>query len=543
MNEPLPPEHDLPAAIERPASRWSPQLVWLIPAIAALIGLWLAVSAVLSRGPVITLTFKSAEGLEAGKTRIKYKDVDIGEVTRIQVSPDRKSVLVTASLVKEADDYLARDSRFWVVRPRIAGGSVSGLGTLLSGAYIGMDVGKSREMTHSFSGLDTPPIVAGDLPGRQFTLRAEDLGSITVGTPVYFRRVPVGQVEAYALDPSGKGVNLTFFINAPYDRFVTGSSRFWHASGLDISLGANGLKVSTQSLSAVALGGVAFESPPENGADAAPAPVGSTFLLAATREQAMQNPDREVMPMRLVFHQSLRGLSIGAPVEFRGIVIGEVTNIGIEYDKARRDFSMPVDIRTYPSRVKELFEQRQRTPSLNQSLSPGSLVSHGLRAQLRPGNLLTGQQYVALDFFPDAPPARVKSHNGIVELPTVDGDIEELQRTLQRIARRIDKMPLDRIGQSLDTTLKTLNSTLGHSDAMVQQLDGKVLPETLRTLESLQKTLESARGALRADSPLQEDMRSAMQEVRDSARSVKALSDYLEQHPEALIRGKDKDAP
>ncbi|GGY13389.1 PqiB family protein [Paludibacterium paludis] len=536
-------DNTLPEAVPAPRRRWSPQWVWLIPVLAAAIGAWLAVHAILSRGPTITIAFKSAEGLEAGKTRIKYKDVDIGEVTRIRVSQDRKSVLVTADLVKEAEDFLVKDSRFWIVKPRIAGGSVSGLGTLLSGAYIGMDVGKSGETVKTFTGLDVPPIVTADLPGRQFLLKAEDLGSLSVGTPVYFRRVPVGQVEAYALDPSGKGINLTLFINAPYDRFVTPDTRFWHASGLDVSIGANGLKINTESLSAIALGGVAFETPSTGLATPPAAPSGTAFLLAANREQALQNPDREVQPLRLTFRQSLRGLSVGAPVEFRGIVVGEVTSIGVEYDKTRRDFSMPVEIRTFPSRIRELFAPAERTQALDRKLSPGMLVKHGLRAQLRMGSLFTGQQYIALDFFPEAPPARVTARNGVMELPTVDGDIEELQRTVQRVARRLDKIPLDRIGLSLEKTLGTLDRTLSVSGDAMGQLNGKVLPETLKALEDLQKTLHSAEASLRPDSPMQEDVRGAMQEVRETARSVRALSDYLERHPEALIRGKEKDTP
>jgi paraquat-inducible protein B len=260
----------VPLAVASPArpGRWSPSLVWLIPLVAALIGGYLAVQAILARGPTITITFRSGEGLEAGKTRIKYKDVDIGEVTAVRISPDSKNIEATAQLSKEAERFLARDSRFWIVRPRIAGGSVSGLGTLLSGAYVGMDAGKSSEMSQHFTGLDVPPIITGDLPGRQFVLKASELGSLDIGAPVYFRRVPVGQVVAYQLDKSGRNVDITVFINAPYDRFVTADSRFWHASGIDLSVSANGLKVNTQSLSAIMLGGVAFETPVSPGGQA-----------------------------------------------------------------------------------------------------------------------------------------------------------------------------------------------------------------------------------------------------------------------------------
>ncbi|PXX37917.1 intermembrane transport protein PqiB [Aquitalea magnusonii] len=535
-----PPSVPLAVAERRRPSRWSPSLVWLIPLVAALIGGYLAVQAILSRGPTITITFRSGEGLEAGKTRIKYKDVDIGEVTAVRISPDSKNIEATAQLSKEAERFLARDSRFWIVRPRIAGGSVSGLGTLLSGAYVGMDAGKSSEMSQHFTGLEVPPILTGDLPGRQFVLKATELGSLDIGAPVYFRRVPVGQVVAYQLGQQGRHVDITVFINAPYDRFVTEDSRFWHASGVDLSVSANGLKVHTQSLSAIMLGGVAFETP-LTVQEGRPAAASSTFLLANSRDQAMQSPDHEVLPLQLKFQQSVRGLTVGAPVDFRGIVIGEVTRIGMEYDAPRKDFNMLVDIRIYPSRLLSLSRNLDET-RLHQ-LKLDKMVEHGMRAQLRSGSLLTGQLYVALDFFRDARPARLGHGQDMDVLPTIPGDLEELQGVLQRIARKLDKVPFDSIGQQLDGTIKELHATLGSIHQLGDSLDGKVVPQTVQTLQQLQRTLDAANQTLQANSPLQQDVRKAAQEVSDTARSFRALSDYLDRHPEALLRGKQEDKP
>ncbi len=542
-NDGLPAQADaVPLAVadsSRP-SRWSPSLVWLIPLVAALIGGYLAVQAVLSRGPTITITFRSGEGLEAGKTRIKYKDVEIGEVTAVRISPDSKNIEATAQLSKEAERFLAHDSRFWIVRPRIAGGSVSGLGTLLSGAYVGMDAGKSSEMSQHFTGLEVPPILTGDLPGRQFVLKATELGSLDIGAPVYFRRVPVGQVVAYQLGKQGRNVDITVFINAPYDHFVTEDSRFWHASGVDLSVSANGLKVNTQSLSAIMLGGVAFETP-ASVQEGKPAAASSAFSLSNTREQAMQAPDHEVVPLRLKFQQSVRGLTVGAPVDFRGIVIGEVTSIGMEYDAPRKDFNMLVDIRIYPSRLLSMSRNLDET-RLHQ-LKLDKMVEHGMRAQLRSGSLLTGQLYVALDFFRDARPALLGRSQGMDVLPTIPGDLEELQGVLQRIARKLDKVPFDSIGKELDSTIKELHATLATTRQLGESLDGKVVPQTLQTLQQLQRTLDAAGQTLQANSPLQQDVRKAAQEVSDTARSFRALSDYLDRHPEALIRGKQENKP
>ncbi|MCD4487277.1 MlaD family protein [Chromobacterium vaccinii] len=528
-----PPEPDLPQAVPVRRGRWAPSLVWLIPVVAALIGGWLAVHAVLSRGPIITISFQNAEGIEAGKTRIKYKDVEIGEVTSVQLSPNRQAIVATAQLRKEAADYLAEDSRFWVVRPRVSGGGVSGLGTVLSGSYIGMDIGKSEARKVDFVGLETPPIINADLPGQTFTLRADNLGSLNTGSPVYFRRVPVGQVVGYELDPKGGYVKVAVFINAPYDHFVSANSRFWHASGVDVSLSANGLNVSTQSLAAIALGGIAFETPL---ADNAGIPLSDrNFILHDTRDRALQNPDREMQPFRLRFRQSLRGLSVGAPVDFRGITIGEVTAIGVQYVQDRKDFDMTVDIRTYPSRLDSL----SRGGRITGKLSPQALVANGMRAQLRSGNLITGQLYVALDFFRDAPPARLVVKGGVPELPTIPGDLEELQRVLQRIVKKLDAVPFDSIGKEADASLKSLHQTLDSVKRLSDGLNNQTVPQASKTLEQLQQTLEATRQTMRADSPLQQDMRSAAQEVKETARSFRALADYLDRHPEALVRGKE----
>ncbi|MDC7696263.1 PqiB family protein [Vogesella indigofera] len=536
-----PVQQELPQARLEERRRWSPSLVWLIPVVAALIGGYLTVQAILSRGPTITIAFHNAEGLEAGKTRIKYRDVDIGEVTSVKVSEDRKSIIATAQISKEAEPYLTSDSRFWIVRPRIAGGSVSGLGTLLSGAYIGMDAGRSKTSSQRFTGLDVPPIITGDLPGRQFVLKSADLGSLDIGAPVYFRRVPVGQVVAYALDKSGQGLDLTVFINAPYDRFVVPDTRFWHASGVDLSISANGLKVNTQSLTAIALGGIAFESPP-SGENAQPAAAGAVFGLAETRDVAMRTADHEVYPIRLKFQQSVRGLSVGAPVDFRGIVIGEVMAIGLEQDKARKDFNMLVDVRIFPSRLLAMSSNLDKDRSLRQQLSLKQMVANGLRAQLRSGSLITGQLFVALDFFRDAKPAQLGHEQDMDVMPTIPGDLEELQAMMQRIARKLDKMPLESISAGLDQSVHELRGMLAATRQLMGNIDDKMLPQATQTLDKLQKTLDDTQQVLQANSPLQQDMRNAALEVSETARSVRALVDYLDRHPEALIRGKQGDA-
>ena len=248
----LPP--DLPEPIATPRSGWLPSLVWLVPLVAALVGIALVAKSVIDRGPTITISFSTAEGLEPGKTKVKYKDVDIGSVKTIRLSRDHTRVLVSVQLTKEADDFAVEDTRFWIVRPRIGTSGVTGLGTLLSGAYIGVDAGRSHESQSDFVGLEKPPAVTGDQKGRRFSLHGASLGSIDIGSPVYYRRVQVGQVVGFALDRDGTGVSIDVFVDSPYDQYVGLDSRWWHASGVDLRLDSSGLKLNTQSLATVIIG-------------------------------------------------------------------------------------------------------------------------------------------------------------------------------------------------------------------------------------------------------------------------------------------------
>jgi len=548
-----PDAQDLPEAVAVPRRRFTPQLIWIIPIVAVLVGGWLAAKAILERGPTITITFKTAEGLEAGKTKIKYKDVEIGLVKTITLSPNRKGIVVTAELSKQSEEFLREDTRFFVVRPRITAGGVSGLGTLLSGGFIGIDIGKSRESRRDFVGLEVAPIVTGEEPGRQFMLRADDLGSTDVGTPVYFRRVTVGQVVATALNKDGKGVTFTIFIQAPYDQYVTKETRFWNASGIDVSLDAMGIQVRTESVMSILVGGIAFQvepdSPPEPPADA-----NTVFTLFADRTQAFKRADTVVDPYLLVFNGSVRGLSVGAPLDFRGVTIGEVVRIGVSIDPKTLIFRMPVEVKLFPRRLAARHFIGGTLPPLESEDARWKrmklLVDHGLRAQLRSGNLLTGQLYVALDFFPDEPKATIDLAKKPPEIPTIPGTFEELQENLTGIVKKLDKLQIEEIGADTRKLLASLDETLKGVDGLLKSVDAGLVPDLRRTLDTASQTLKSAEGTLKSAegtlssvSPLQSDLQQTLSEVSRTLTAVRALAEMLQQHPESLIRGKPAPAP
>ncbi len=526
----------LPVVVRR---RSHASLIWLVPALAALVGLALVVNNWLQAGPEITISFQSAEGLDAGKTPVKYKNVVIGHVRKISLSEDRSRVLVKVALEKSAEKFATEGTRYWVVRPRVGLGGVSGIDTLLSGAFIGADVGESDTVADNFTGLEIPPAVSYGAPGRGFMLHTDDLGSLDIGSPVYFRRIQVGRVVSYQLDKDGKGVSLHIFIDGPNDVFVTRSTRFWNASGVDVSIGANGLKLNTQSLATVLAGGVAFQDPP-GPHDLTRAPEQSEFQLFGDQATAMAPPAGPPQYLRMRFEQSVRGLAVDAPVEFLGVAIGKVVSIRLDYDQQKQRFPVLVGAVVYPHRLGSAYDKLEALARANGGHADpahlmGRLIEHGLRAQARAGNLLTGQLYVALDFVPHAPKVAFDPAARPLTIPTVPGSFDKLQEQLADIVDQLGKVPFDSIGRNLDQTLSSLNATL-------KQVNGQTLPEFKTTLQGVQQTMGAADAALSGDSPLQQNLGGTLQELQRMARSLRVLSDYLSGHPEALLRGRKADA-
>lgn len=524
---------DLPKQAPEPdvarSPRWVPSLIWLVPIVAGLIGLSLLIHEFRNAGPTIEVTFATAEGIEPGKTKVKFKNVDIGSVTEVRLSDDRSAAVVKIALNQSAADFAVEDSRFWVVRPRLAGATVSGLGTLLSGVYIGVDAGRSKQERSRFTGLETPPVVSSDVPGTRFVLRAEDIGSLDVGAPVYFRRLQAGQVERFSLDPDGRRITLGVFIRAPYDGFVTQRTRFWHASGIDMSFDASGFKLQTQSLTTIVAGGIAFE-PPDDEADPARASEGATFSLARSYDQAIKTPDGEPQTVVIRFAESVRGLAVGAPVDFRGVTIGQVKSVRLVRDSRTETYFAPVTAVIYPERLGEAAPNGKDPEAVAQRL-----VDRGLRAQLRTGNLLTGQLYVALDFHPDAPPARAAAlADGTMEIPAIPGELGEIQASLRAILKKIEGVPFDDLGREAQRTLVTLNKTLARLDTTLAGANAELIPELRDSLRTIGATLAQ-------DAPAQQDTRAALRAMTDAARSLKALADGLERNPESLIRGRRND--
>lgn len=542
----------------RPPKRFG--LVWLIPLVAALVGTWLAVKAVTEAGPTIRIAFNTAEGLEAGKTKIKYKDVEVGRVESIRLGKDLGQVTVVASMVKEIEDYLTDNTRFWVVRARVAAGQVSGLGTLFSGAYIGMDPGKKGGKATSFIGLETPPAVTMDTPGSYFNLRADRLGSLDIGSPVYYRQIRVGQVVSYQMTEDGSAVDIRIFVRKPHNEHIYESTRFWDASGLNVSMGVDGVKLNTESVMALLIGGIAFETP-ANLKTGELAGEDDIFVLYPGKDQIDEPQHGLRYYVVAYFDETVRGLKPHAPVEFSGIKVGEVVNVRLEFDQRDLEFRIPVLMAIEPDRI-----DLRGAAELDGEEMVSKLIAKGLRAQLRTGSLLTGQLFVHLSMVPDASPEKVAQNGAFPVIPTIPGSTEEITASIARFANSLEKVPIEQIGRDLSESLKSINALVGSEDLagairslrlsldqisrFSAGLNRDTAPQLHQALDQLSRTLAEAERAMSAaghlvsgSGPLTYELQGVMRELAKAARAVSILADYLERHPESLVFGKGDPSP
>lgn len=506
------------------------QRVWWVGVLVALLGMGLLVRSAWNGGQEITVSFSDAEGLESGRTPVRYQDVEIGKVTGVRLTPDRSRVLATVRLNGAAANLAMEDTRFWVVRPRVDAYGISGIGTLLSGTYIGVDVGRSNKPVSAFSGLDAPPGIRFAQRGMRYVLHARSPAVLEVGAPVYYRGVEVGQVTATSPASDGNGFTIDVFVEAPYHRYVVTDSRWWNVGGGHMRLDDRGFTLGVQSVTAMLHGGIAFQSSTAQAASTV-APAGTQFELAEDARAADASPGSAPAPVMMRFAQSLRGLSVGATVNFRGLELGEVTNI--EASRITEDGSATflVHMNLYPDRLGQAFREspEQQDVTAGKALLR-KLVSDGLRGQLRTGNLLSNQLYVALDLFPNAPPVRLNLNRSPIELPTVPNTLDALQAEIGAMLRTLDRAPFGPIGVELSRSFV-------QARRLFKRTDEQLSPQRRGALAAARALIDHAESSLDAAPSEQADLETTRLQLMQARDALEAVSDVLDRHPESYVWG------
>lgn len=541
-------------------------LIWAIPIVTALVGAWLAWHTLAERGPLIAISFETASGLVAGQSHVRTKDVDMGVVEHIGLSPDLQRVVVTVRMSREAEPLLTSKAQFWIVKPRFFAGAVTGLETLVSGSYIALQPsGTGGTPERNFTGLETPPVLTSDVPGHTFLLKAARLGNITLGSPIFFRGLDVGEVLGWDIADMAESVTIHAFVRAPFDQYVHDETRFWNASGASVQLGSNGLQLKVESLRALLLGGIAFETPSADNGE--PISAQNHVFPLYTDEQEAKSADYTYKIRFLsYFTGSVAGLDAAAPVTLRGIAIGKVQSVELHYDKPSDSVVVAVRYEVEPQRVADL--KLPATKDLKASLE--ALVKRGLRVRLDTTSMITGTKDLALEFDPNAPHAELAEQGDVFVLPALDSGSTDIVTAAAALMTRLQAIPFDQISKNLNETLSGVNglvngqqlkdsvaslqATLANAQALTEHLNKssgpllQKLPEIATQLDSSVRRLNVLIGSMQTgyggNSAFNDDMRRLMLQLTDTARSFRILADMLTRHPEALIRGRaDQGSP
>jgi paraquat-inducible protein B len=548
-----------PPVLARAATRRRHHIsaIWVIPIVAVAIGAWLAWDTWSKQGPTITVTFDSGEGLQASQSQLKFKDIVLGSVKSLELTPDRNHVIVTIATTRQAEPLLTDKTKFWVVKPRFFAGNISGLETLLSGSYVGMLPGATAgKAQHEFKGLEDPPILAEHEPGRVFLLKAKRLGSISQGSPVFFRGQTVGEVLGWDVADMAEYVTIQTFVRDPYAKYVNDDTRFWNASGLSIQLAGNGVEIQLESLKAMLLGGIAFETPDlEQGKVKVASAEDHVFPLFADPDLAKAASYTRKIVVVSDFPGSVAGLAPGSPVVMHGLLVGRVLHVGLAYDRASNIIVAPVRYEIEPERITGIGQRIFQTDEE----AVAAVLKKGLRASLQSANLLTGSQQIALDFVKDALPIEVTMKDGAVVLPTTDsGSFAGLTASATELLNKVNTIPFDQIGKSVagllastndlvqgpeaKKTLRDLQGMIAAAQSMIQRLDARQLPALTanldKTLTNTNKLLLSLDSGYGDNTKFNRDLDRLLVQTNDALNSIRALSDLLSRHPEALIKGR-----
>ncbi len=545
-----------PALPTATITRRRPSPVWLIPIGAGLVALYLVGTTLANRGPLVTITFKTAAGIVPQQTAVQHKAVTLGMVEDVTLSPDLSRAEVRVRMNKEGARVLSDNARFWVVRPRFATGSISGLETLVSGAYIEADPGAQGAVatTTQFAGLEEPPSTRSDEPGHSYVLHASRLGSLSPGAPVFYRDVNVGEMLSYDLGNGLGPVSLTIFVREPYDRFVRPRSHFWNASGVSINVGAQGLHVELASIQALLSGGITFETDLAAAGDTASAE-NAVFPLYESKDAADAAGYQRLVPCVAYFQSSVGGLAPGSAVEIFGIKVGTVTDVRLLLNPGTGQSRARVAFTLQPERV---FDRATMALPNDTEATLAAMVGQGMRAVLESSNFLTGQKAISLHYVPNAAVAVVGHEAGAMVLPSQTGGLDNITTSLSDVATKLAAIPFDSIGKNIDGILRTANGpdtanalhslakTLTDVSALVHTTNENITP-LLQRLPGIAENLETAtkRASLAlsesgygAGSDTQRSIERLLDQSNDAARSLRLLADYLERHPEAFLRGR-----
>lgn len=518
--------------------------IWLVPVVALLIGLWMTYSHYAGQGPIIEITFQGGTGIQPGTTKVRRKNVEIGEVLDLRLSEDAERVVLSVRIYDHAKQLLHQDSQFWVVRPRIGAGGISGLSTLLSGAYIELSPGSEEDLADNFVGLDTPPVTPLGTPGLHVTLNSAGNQALHEGDPVLFQGIEVGKIELAYFDNQKRRSYYNAFIAAPHDELVTENTRFWFNSGLSVDLSADGIRFDMASLATVLAGGVAFDVP--EGLPLGEPITQRAFFTIYPRESASREFSYEnALSFVILFDDSIRGLRPGAPVEYRGVKVGEVVRTDIDYGEIENllepDSQIPVLIDLVPARL-GYADDYSVLDEVDERIN--ELIGDGLTAGLAMGNLLTGQKYVELKYHGDGF-GKLRTFAGYTVIPSIDGQLDQLLANASNAMMTINELPLDQLVGSAHVALDEIAATLAEFRKSAAELDDILADpashELMATLNATLKSFQQMAMDFSEGSATNVELQQSLQSLARTLTELEQVLRNLRRKPNSLIFGGSED--
>jgi paraquat-inducible protein B len=537
-------------------SRW-PGLVWAVPIAALIVVVYLAVSALANPGVDAVIVFRTGAGATPGDTKVVFNGVQVGHVAKVRLDKDGRSVDVTVKLDGRMAKVLNTSTVFWIEGATFSLTDLSSLKAAVAGVTIDMATGNGGQAQRNFIGLDSPPAVLPNERGTAFWLRTDNLGPIRQGSNITYRGMLVGKVaEVEVHGPND--LRAEMFVDSPYDQLVRPGSLFWAESPLRISL--SGAAIGAQFNPAAALGAVTFETPPEF-RNEPPATAGYDFALYADQDRAFGEGVGPQVMYTIDFPEAAGDLAPGAPVMLAGFQVGSVKSVDISFDPDTGQLSAPVTIAIEALRL----HLAGVTPPPRGNWRPivdramNALLSRGYRARLDQSPPLIGSRHVSLDLISGAAPARLAMADPYPRLPSsASGDIGALGDKANTLLDHLNAVPIVAIGENarqltgrlaqllnspkVDDSLAKLDDTLDQTDKLVREARpqiGPLVASLRQAAAQLDQTAASANAVLSGQGASQDQsLPEALHQLSDAARSIRALADYLQRHPESLVQGK-----
>lgn len=496
--------------------------LWLLPIIALLIGGWMVYYQISNQGSLITINFLSAQGIEAGKTKIKFLNVNVGNVKKVELNSKGDGVTVTARMSKAAEKLLVKDTQFWVVSPKVSLDGISGLNTLISGVYIQLARGVSDELEDNYNALQSPPVTPLGTPGLHITLNSDDQFAYEKGDPITYKGLTVGQFEDLYFNLEERVVYYNAFIKAPYHELITTNTKFWDMTGLNVELKASGLSLETGNIETLLSNGVTFDVP--EGMKAGEKITSRyDFDVYPNYQTASDQRYKHFLEYIILVSDTVRGLVVGAPVEYRGIRIGEVTAIHVANSDNRfftDDVKIPVLIRVQPGRV-GLSDDEDGVATMEKQHT--HWIKNGLKANLRTGNLLTGSLFIELQHYEQQPIETIDNYAGYAVIPTVADQFSNILAKVEEFIDKLNKLPLNETMVTANSTLldisdmtSELSKTSENVNILLSDINAKELSDELKT-------------TLLNFSQLSKDFSAGSDNYNEISATLKSLSSLLQE--------------